>query len=184
MASVLSQQMAKGQAPAAAPAQTEQAPMSQEGELQIEQPTPEEQAAFDKVEAAATATIHQNKEIFKKLTQMLQAGKDSPEETLARAALLVFGIVDEKSGGQIPETVIMRGAEVCLDLVIKLAEDTGIMEVDDEMALQALRHMVVLAGKQYGFDTTPIEQAMAARSGGGKEAEEAPEEAEQVAQEV
>ena len=172
MAGLLARQAAQGakqQAPEQAPEQgVQQADPAQQGVqggLQQEKPTPEEQKAFDKVEIAAKATIYEKK-VFQKLTKMLQDGANEPAKTLAKVALMVFSIVDEKSGGRIPETVMLRGAEVTLDLVIKMAEDTGIMQVDEKMAEQALYEMIVQAGELYGFDTAELHAALGVNQGG------------------
>lgn len=175
MAGVLGGQMAQGAQPEAPAEQvaegeeqqqmTPQQMAEEAGKAQPEEPTPEEQEAFDRVEAAATSIIHKDKAVSDNILKMLEAGSDNPPAALARAGLMVFNIVDEKANGNIPEEIILRGAEVTLDLVIELAEATGTMEVSEEIANQAMREMIVQAGELYDFDTTQLQEAMAIQSG-------------------
>ena len=118
----------------------------------LEEPTPEEQDAFSRVEVAAKMVIHDDPKSFKKIAGMLETGAKTPARTLAKVAWLVFGIVDEKAGGKIPEAVILRGIEVTLDLVIKTAEDIGAMAIDEEMANRALEEVIGMAAEEYGIE--------------------------------
>lgn len=142
---------------AAAAAVNEQQAQQQEAQNAEEQPTPEEQEAFTRLELGAKALIYKDKNAFNSIVKMLQTGAENPAQTLAQAAITVFEMVDEKSGGTVPESLILRGAEVCLDLVIKVAEDTGVMQVDENMAAQALQQMLILAGDKYGFDPAELQ---------------------------
>ena len=169
MAGILADQVAQGVAPqgqavteqeagaatvAVEEATGQQVPEGEEvpGQPGLQEPTPEEQDAFSRVELAAKTIIHKDPESFKKIAGMLESGADTPVETLAQVASMVFGIVDEKSGGKIPEDVILRGAEVTLDLVIKVADDTGAIEVDEETANRALEQMIGMLAEKYGFE--------------------------------
>jgi len=178
MAGIMQQQMAQANA---APAQ-EQAPNEQGVEqpedpnnLQPEEPTPEEQEMFTRIEVAAKKIIHDDPKSFKGVTDILQAGKEEPAAALAKAAMVVFQVVDEKTKGGVPEEMLLRAAEVTLDLVIEVADDTGIIEVDEELANNAMREMIRQAGEIYEFDTTAIDQAIDASQGAMGGSAQAPE---------
>lgn len=177
---ILNEQVAQSAAqPTPDPAQQpvpgqEQQPVPQE-EIQPEEPTPEEQAEFTKIELAGKRVIHEKEETFKQIVEMLKAGKDDPVQTLAQVALVVFGIVDGNSKQGIPESLILRAAEVFLDQIIDLAEKTGIMQVDEQTAADAMNQMIILAGNQYGFDTTGL-AAEVKKAKGGQTAQPEPTE--------
>lgn len=160
----------------------EDAAVAQEGapqrpeDIQPEEPTPEEQDEFTKVELAAKRVIHEKHEAFRKIVDMLKTGKDNPVPTLAQVALLIFGIVDGNSKQGISESIILRAAEVCLDLVIDLAEKAGIMQVDEQMAADAMNELIILAGNQYGFDTTGLAAEVKKAKGGQQTPAEPPTE--------
>jgi hypothetical protein len=157
-------------------------PLPEPGSVKEEQPTPEEQEAFDRVELAAKKTIHDKPEAFQKFVEILQGGADQPAKTLAKAALMVFMIVDEAADGNIPEAVIVRGLEVCLDLIIKLAEDTGTMQVDEAVANRAMQELIVQAGEAFDLDTTNLQRTMDQEDGvdpGPQQGEQGAEQAEE-----
>lgn len=145
----------QGQPPAAG-GQQQEGP----GELQAEEATPEEQEQFSRYEAAAQKIIDDKPEVFDRITKMLQNGAEDPVNTLARVALIIFGILDEQTQGGVPEGLIIRVAEVCLDHVVVLAEETGIMEIDINTANDAMLALIEQAGQQYDFDTTELREAV------------------------
>jgi hypothetical protein len=184
MAGLIADQAAQGMAQEApVPASPQEGPpqaaqdgdideLPEPGSIKEEEPTPDEQEAFTRVEIAAKKTIHDSPPVFQKFVEILENGKDAPAKTLARAALLVFQSVDDAAGGDIPEEVIIRGMEVCLDLIIKLAEDTGTMQVDETTANRAMQELVLQGGELYEYDTENLREAMAAEEGGGQPAQE------------
>jgi len=127
--------------------------------MQPEEPTPEEQEMFTKAEVAIKGVIYNDKKSFGAIAKMLEKGKSDPVNTLADAGLMVFQTVDGLAKDGLPEIIIMRSAEVALDYVIKMAEETGIMQVDEATANQAMKALVTKAGEAYGLDVSEIEAA-------------------------
>jgi hypothetical protein len=152
-------QMATGQPQAGQ--QVEQQPVQQvKGqpvEAEGEQPTAKEQENFSRIELAAKAVVNSSKESYANIVQMLQGGADNPAQALATAAMMVFTAVDDQSKGKIPEELILRGAESALDQVIKVAEDTGTMQVSEQLAGQALQQLVMQVGESYGVDPADLQ---------------------------
>jgi hypothetical protein len=157
------------------------------GELAAEEPTPEEQEEFTGYETAAKKIIHNDKKVFNKVAKMIEQGSEDPVKTLARVALMIFAILDKGVKGGVPEDLILRVAEVTLDHIIALAEGLELMQIDDNMANDAMLEMIKQAGEMYGFDTTDMEQSVNAnpsvssrREGGAPEqqAEQVPQQGE------
>lgn len=116
------------------------------GQQDDEQPTPEEQEAFTRVETAAMEIIYGDK-TSPAILKQLQAGADDPAKVLGDTAMMVFSQIDEKAGGKIPETVLLRGALKVLDLLAELAEESRTLPVDDTIRQQAVHYMLIAAAE-------------------------------------
>lgn len=160
MVGIMQQQTAQAGAPAAG----QPGGQTDVNALEPEEPTPEEQEAFSRIELAADKVINSQPESYKNMMSIIKAEEENPAVGLAKAALVIFQVVDEKAPQGIPEELLLRGAEVTLDLVIREVEETGVMEVDESLANRAMKEMVVLAGQAYEFDTSELEAAMESRA--------------------
>jgi hypothetical protein len=160
---IIGDQAAQGAQAPPQEAPVEQAPQEQAGNtteggaMTAETPTGDEQEQFTRYELAIKTAIQS--EAFKNIAKTLADNADNPVEILAEVSLNIFSGVDENATEEgIPEELFMRLAEATLDQVVKVAEDTGAFQVDEAMAEEALKLMIVKMGKLYGFNTEEMEK--------------------------
>ena len=122
------------------------------------QPTPEEQEAYQKVVLAGT-DILTNDKTYPQVVKMLESGKEEPAQALAQVTAMIITKLDEQSGGKIPEVVILPAAEEIVIQAGLLAEKEGIFQADEATLQAGMEQTVMLLAEQYGV--TPEEvQAM------------------------
>ena len=146
-------------------------PMEQEPEMQGEQepetkgnaPSPQSQEAYDRVVAAGMKVLYEDP-THAKIMQMLKAGSDSPEQTLAQVVVLIVSQLDAKAGGKIPRNVIIPAASELIALVAELAQKAGFFQVDDKMIQRALAIAMKQFMQKYGGGKQNV-QAMMQRMG-------------------
>ncbi len=150
-----------GPAPAAAaqpaPVQGAEQPAAAGGE---EQATPEEQKAFESIEVAAMSMLYDEK-AHPQFIKMLKEGEAQPAQTMAQAAMTIFGQIDDQSNGTVPEAVIIQGAVQVLEVVFELVEKAQIYQLDENMIGQAVQHLLMLVGSAYDIDPEEMQQLMA-----------------------
>ena len=122
-----------------------------------DQATPEEQEAYDRVTSVATLMLH-DEQVKPNILEMLQMGVDTPAESLAQTATMLFTLVDEKSNGKIPEDIIGISAIGILELVIELVEEEGVFTVDEKIQGAALQHLIVGMSELYGGDPAEAQE--------------------------
>lgn len=142
--------------PAAKPMPAERGakPVAGEQEQGGETPTAQEQETFDRIAYAAKIALY-DEGTHEDFMAMLKQGE--PAQALAQTAGTLFQQIDQKSGGKIPEDMILPAAEQVLDLVIEMAEKTGTMQIDETMAAKALQQMVLVLAQAYDFDPAEIQ---------------------------
>ncbi len=123
-----------------------------------EQGTKDEQASYEKVVLAASEVLYDEKS-SRGVTQMLQSGGD-PATAMAQVTVMIMVQLDEKSGGTIPEEVILPAAVEVLELVAELATSQKIFEVDEATLNRAAQQMVMSMADEYGVEEEEIAQMM------------------------
>lgn len=113
-----------------------QPPPTQSAQNGGEQATPDEQEAYERTVYAAQKALYDDA-TQGNIMQMLQAGAENPAQALAQATSTLIQQLDEQSGRQIPETVILPASEEILSLVAELAQESGSFEVNDQIMGQA-----------------------------------------------
>lgn len=121
--------------------------------------TPEEQEAFSKVELMAMDLIWNDK-TKDKLVKVLEKGSEEPVPTLANTTMMIFGQVDDQSGGTIPETVVAHSADTILEEVINLAESSGAFPVDENIAGQARQATLMKVAEEFGVEPEDAQELM------------------------
>jgi Ca2+-binding EF-hand superfamily protein len=122
--------------------------------------TAEEQDAFKRVEVAAIDILY-NEKTNKQFVQMLTEGAKTPANTMAQVAMQIFAIIDEKSGGKIPVSVVIQGAIQVLEVVRDMVEKTGLFEVNEAILGKAVDIVLKTIGERYELDPQEIQELMA-----------------------
>jgi len=113
------------------------------------QATAAEQKNYEKVILAATKAIY-DESTHDGIMQMLQGGE--PAESLAKVTTTIMLELDRKSGGKIPEDVILPASAEVLELVAELAQESGTFPVDEAVTGKAMQMVVMELAEQYGIN--------------------------------
>lgn len=122
-----------------------------------EQPTPEEQAAYERVVMAGLKAIYDQK-THGAIVNMLKSG--DPPDALAQAAETIVLELDRQSGGKIPEVVILPAAAEILGELAQLAGTANIFQPDERTLAVATQKMVVSLCEQYGVEAAEIQELL------------------------
>lgn len=127
---------------------------------QLEQPaTPEEQEQYERVVLAAGEVLYG--QTSDSILEFMQAEAENPPVAIARAAHLILTQLDEKSGGTIPETVILPAAMEIAELCGELAASAGLFEVNEDVLQAAGQNAVYLIGDEYGVEPEEMAEFLA-----------------------
>lgn len=125
-----------------------------------EQATPEEQDAFERVEVAAIEMLY-NEKTNKQFVEILKKGASTPAKSVARVAMQIFSMIDQKSDGQIPVAVVLQGAVQVLAVVVEMVEKMGIFEVGEDVLGRAVQEVVMKVAELYDMDQEEVQELMA-----------------------
>ena len=128
-------------------------------DLPQEQPTPEEQEAFEKTSLAAMDLIH-NEKTRDTYLELLQRGAQTPAKTLGTNAANIVAQLDEKSGNSLPEDIIPHVAGDVVTMLGELADASGAFPVDDNVIGEAGHHMIQRIGELYGATMEDAQQVL------------------------
>jgi histone H3/H4 len=92
------------------------------------------------------------------LYRTLRSASD-PSEAMADTAYNIVSIVDEKTGGAVPDELLALFASRILEEVAAIADAAGVKVQPSDIAL-ALKQMILRFLGEQGMDTTQLEQAM------------------------
>lgn len=109
------------------------------------------------IEYAMTALYKQGG--AKQLAQALRAAGDNPAQAMADAAYQMMQVIDEKTGGDIPDEELVPLATEVLTEVAEIAEAAGV-NVEGSTIAAAMKTMLIRFVQEQGGDTTQLEQAM------------------------
>lgn len=111
--------------------------------------TPEEQEAYERTVLAGMEILYSDA-THEGIVKTLRDGAGQPHEALASVTTMIVQQLDEKSGGQIPEVVIIPATEELLSLVAELAQKSGAFEVNDQVLRQAEIATIDKVAEAYG----------------------------------
>jgi len=120
--------------------------------------TEQEQALYDEFVTKAGELMYDEK-IYQNLLKTMDLSK-TPEDGLANIVYLIVTQLDEKSGGQIPEEMILPIAEEILAMAVELAGAANNLSYPDEVIEKALQLAVFRLLEAYGVDEGDITVAL------------------------
>ena len=112
-----------------------------------EKATSEEQDAYKKTVLAGTQAIYAD-QTHPQVMQMLQQGAETPAQTLAATAVMIITKLDEQSGNQIPEVVVIPAGHELLAELARLATESGAFD-GQAVRDQATQEYMVQIAQQY-----------------------------------
>jgi len=154
------------------PEQGAPGPDGRESTLGSEQSTAEEQDHYERVVLAGDEIIFGDGKAREAVVKQLKLNADQPAQGLADATSMLVVNIDEQSGNQVPETVILPAATELLEHMADLAESLKMFAIDDAVVNRAGQIMIQNLGDAYGATPEDIQAMMDSV---------APEEAERLA---
>ena len=131
-----------------------------EGGLSGEPDDPQLDIDIEKVKLAGMAMLYDDKG-FESASQELAAGADDPAQAVAILTFNLMKTLDEKSGGQIPESALIPAAVGLMEEVLTIGEATGVITADENTAAQSIQRLIALAIEAGIIDPAAIEELMA-----------------------
>lgn len=123
-----------------------------------EQATPQEQDAYERVVMAGMKVLYDDS-THAGIMNMLRHGQD-PAKALADTVAMIMVQIDQKSGGKIPEVVILPAAAELLGLTVELAQAAKIFQTDESTVARAMQLLIVDLADKYGVDPTDVQTLM------------------------
>jgi len=124
----------------------------------------EEQSIYEKVVMAGMKILFDDEKTRPAVINKLKAQKGNPAQSIADLTIMLMLELDKKSGGKIPETVILPAASELLEQISELAESANLFPVDQAVMNYAAQLMVVGLGKEYGVEPEDIDEIMSSMS--------------------
>jgi hypothetical protein len=152
---------AKGPSGPTSPVQPGAAPIAPgaAGQAGGDQPTPQEQNAYERVVMAGMKVLYDNS-THPGIMNMLTKSASDPAKALADTVSMIMLQLDKKSGGKIPEMVILPAAAELLGDVAELASKAGVFTVDENTATKAMQLMVMSLAENYGVQPEDVQALM------------------------
>lgn len=121
---------------------------------QMEEASPEEEQALEKVLGAADEILFRNEQTSDELAGMLV--QQDPINAAADVTALLVTQIDEKSGGYVPETVILPASAEILGKVMDMGREIGI-DYKQEHEQQAFVLTTQKLFDHYGIDPDDVD---------------------------
>jgi hypothetical protein len=121
-----------------------------------QQASPEEQDAYERVVLAGVDVLT-NAKTSDAVLELMGSNAEDPPMAIALAAQLIIGQLDEQSGGQIPETVILPATMEIAEQAAELAQKAGLFEVSEDVLQTAGQNAVMLVGGDYDVSEEDIQ---------------------------
>ena len=118
--------------------------------------SPEEQQAYDQVILSAGKVLYED-ETYPQVEKMLQSAP-SPAEGISAVSVMVLNGLDEKSGGKLPDEVLLPALGGIVELVAELADAKQIFPVDEAVMNRA--GQIAFSEIMSDFDITDEEVKM------------------------
>lgn len=146
--------------PSAGQGQPSEEPSDREMTQGTEQSTPEEQDFYERVVLAGDEIIFGNEEARNAIVKKLKLGAKEPSTSLADATSLLVIQIDDQTGGDIPEAVILPAAAELLEHMSELVESLELFPIDDAVVNNAGQKMVGNLAEAYGMKPEEIQNMM------------------------
>ena len=140
----------KPPAGAGSPASQPMATGADEGEAV----SPESQQNYEKFVLAGMKILY-SEQTHQGIVNMLK--QDEPADAMANVVTTIVTQLDQKSGGRIPEEVILPGAAELLELVAELGQKTGTFQADERTLGLAMQKTVMNLAEQYGVEPADVQ---------------------------
>lgn len=121
--------------------------------------TDDEQSQYERLVLAGSQILF-SPETSPKIVKMMQTMADKPDQALAAVAVLIVTQLDEQSGGQIPEELILPPVAEFIEQAAELASNAKVFEVDEAVMNRAAQIAIEKLADQYGVSQEQIQALM------------------------
>lgn len=118
--------------------------------------TPEEQDNYDAAMKMTGELIYTNDESHQAILDMVTT--EDPSGTIADATIFILSKIEEAFQGNYPEELIVVTSDEISDLIMELANESGIVEVTDQIAQEVKTQLVEQLAEEYGTDPTDLQE--------------------------
>ena len=129
----------------------QEAPVEQGGD----QPTQQEQDHYDRVVLASMKILYSD-QTHQGVMNMLKSG-GQPDEAIANTVSMILLELDKKSGGKIPQEVILPAAAELVQLAAELGDKAGVFKTDERTMALAMQRTIAKVGEKYGIDPADVQ---------------------------
>ncbi len=159
------EQAAGGQAPGQPP---EQPPVDRdalgttaEGVPGAEEPTGEEQDAYDRIMAAAMTILYDD-QTHQGIVQQMALRPDEPELAMAEAVIMVLTQIDERSNGTAPVEWLFVAVGEVAEQITDIAAAAGVFSepIDEAMANRVAQEAMAQMGAEYDIDPEELRETV------------------------
>jgi hypothetical protein len=120
----------------------------------------EDQDAYEQVVMTGMKVLFDEESTQKEIIEQLKAGGNNPAKSISDVSTMIITQLDKRSGGSIPETVILPAAAEILEQVSELAESADLFPVDEAVMAHAAQLMVVDLAEEYGVNQDEIQEML------------------------
>lgn len=121
--------------------------------------TPEEQESYTSAMQMVGELIYNNDESHQAVLDAI-SGDDIPAEGIADASMFLLAKVEEAFQGQYPEELILPTVDEITDLLLELAAEAKLFEVNEQLAIDAKSASTQALIDEYGVDPANVEAVM------------------------
>lgn len=137
----------------------EQEPQGQDESHGGSEATPQEQDAYNRVVMAGMKILYEDQDSHDAVMKMLDGG-EAPEKDISDTVVMIMSQIDKKSGGKVPQVVIIPAAVELVSLAAELGEKAGIFQADDSVIARAVQMVIIGLCNEYGVSPEEIAQVM------------------------
>lgn len=149
----------EGDVPADDAAPTDETAAAGPQDIGSEEPTPEEQAQYEKLVMAGTKVLYDDA-THEKIVKVLKAGADDPVHAIADATLFILRGLDAASKGTLPLPILPHVAAELGEQVGEFAATAKIFPVDQDTLTKAGMVIFDQLCSQYGVKEEDIQAMM------------------------
>jgi hypothetical protein len=139
------------------------APGEQGGDADVppgmEEVSADEQVAYEKVVLAGMRILYGDS-TRERVLKSIEAQADMPAQAMGTVITMIMVQMDEKSGGMIPEEVILPAAAELLEHLGELVDAAKVATVDQDVLGQAAQFMLMGMAEQYDFDPDEVKAVL------------------------
>lgn len=120
--------------------------------------TTEEQETYDSAMKMVGELVYNNDESHQAIMDLMTP--DDPGNSIAEATIFVLSKIEEAFQGNYPEELIIPTADEISDLLLELADESGDIEITEQIAGEVKTQVIEQLAEEYGADPADLQEAL------------------------